>query len=559
MVDLRQRFTRENAGLDVYVEPLRQGLIAGVETPLWLLMTSVILVLLIACVNLANLLFVRAQERLPEIAVRRALGASTGRLLRSNMVESLLLASLGGLAGLAMAAGLFDVVLRLMPDNVPRLDTVGLSTTTLAFTIGITLAAGLFFGVLPTMRLPTTSALRRGRGTAGRLPGAGALVIAEVSLAVMLLAAAGLLLRSTLAISAVEPGFDTEGKLTVGLRLPAGADPEGRNASLEGAIRRLQAVPGIHAAAAATAVPFDGRGFSAWALLEDRPSADAESPPWTGYRAITPDYFHTLGIRLQKGRLLHENDRTGLPVVVINQAAVERLFPDGGALGSRLSLGPGGILLRDATVVGVVEDGHNRHLTETPQSMVYFPYSQAPLWPELALVLSSGFGDAVTLRAAEAAIHEVDPGIALFSPRSLEQLIRTEVASSRAMAWLLGSFAATGLALAALGLFGVLSFTVARRRREIGVRMALGADRLHTQWHIVRGGLLQVCAGLMIGGGLVFILSGWFEELLFGVTATDAWTLAGVTLTLLLVGALAAWLPARRAAKIEPATVLRSE
>ena len=566
MASLRRDFPTENGDLAAAVLPLRSDLVRHVATPIWLVMGAVGMVLLIGCANLAQLLLARAEARRCELAVQRALGATAWTLVRRSITESLLLALLGCVAGLAVARATLSTLVSTLPVEVPGLDAIAIDPTVLAFTVGVSLLAALLFGAAPALRLPSADRLRQGRGVAGQSTrGSGPTVIsgslltvAEVALAVVLLCGTGLLLRSLQASTSVEPGYATD---VLRVRASLGGagyeDGQQRVAYLERARERLAALPGVEDVAVAINLPPERSYNNAWFRRADQPLADGATPPWISYRVVLPGYFEALELPLE-GRRLEARPPEGAPLgVVLNRAAADRFFPDVSAVGQRVILGPDGSF-PPAEVVGLVDDGQNLSL-RGGGPMVYITYESLPFWDDLAFGLRSSVDPATLARQAQLALRALDPRVAVYGAATFDELHRDQFALTRAISRLLGAFATLGLVMATVGLFGVLSYSVTRRRREMGIRLALGADARELRRMVVGRGLVRVVAGLALGVGAAILLTRFLEGLIFGVEPFDPWTYLGVTAVLLVTAAAACWWPALRASGVAPAEVLKEE
>jgi putative ABC transport system permease protein len=568
------------AGQPVVVVPLRETLARGgltapdIRPTLLALLGAVALVLLIACANVANLMLARATVRQKELAIRKALGAARGRVLRQLLTESALLAGLGVLVGLGLAAACFGYLTRLLPATLPASATLALDARVLALTIGAALVTVLLFGAGPAF-----AAARRDFGAAfGRSVGAhGAkarrlrttLVVAEIALTVVLLAGAGLLLRSYAAVLAVDPGFETEGRLLVDTplspsRYPAPVD---RDAFYHGVLERVRALPGVESAGYTNFAPLVIKGGRSVTFVEGRPRPEQAELFRTvaQNRGVSPGYFETLGVPLVSGRFIDARDTRAAPrVAVINEAMVRIHWPDENPLGRRFSFGLGGIETL-FTVVGVVGDTRQDGLDAPAFPEVYAPLDQlgdgrqySLMWPQQLVVRTSG--DPLALGpAVRRAVWDIDPDQPVSSIRALSEVLDAELASRSMQLTLIGAFALLALVLAGVGLYGTLSYAVSQSTAEIGLRMALGAEEQTVVGSIVRSALGTALLG--IGAGLVaaFVLTRTIASFLYGVSPTDPTTAVAVAGVLLVVAVLAAFVPARRAASVDPVTALRAE
>ena len=557
-----------NAARGVFLEPLREVVVGPARPALLVLLGAVALVLLIACANVANLLLARGTARSREIAVRAAMGAGTGRLARQFVVESLVLALAAAGFGVALAFGGLELLLRLAPADLPRVAEAGVSPRALGLTMLVSVLVGVAFGTVPSLqarRLDVQSALRAGGTGAGagreRRRAQSLLVVAEVGLAVFLLIGAGLLLKSFWRLLQVDPGFRTEQVLKAEYQLPERRYPmdfsrwpdlteiHGFNAAL---LARAEVLPGVEAAAIAGSHPLNA-GFTNSFVVVGR-EAEAADWPEISIRQVTPGYFPTLGVPLRSGRLLRDaDDASAAPVVLINEAAARRFFAAQPPLGQRIAFWG-----TPRTIVGVVGDERFHGVAEAAPPAVYAPLAQAPTTAGSLLVRARGEPLALA-GAVRSAIRETDPALAVFGVEALDETLSRSVGPRRFTVLLLGLFAALALSLAVVGVHGVLSYSVAQRTREIGIRMALGASRGRVTGMVLGQGTGLISLGVLLGLAGAWVLSRLLRGLLFGVSATDPAIFAGVAGLLLLVSLLACYLPARRATRVDPAVALRAE
>jgi putative ABC transport system permease protein len=558
------------------IVPLRATLARGagsltrdVGPTLWALLGAVALVLLIACANVANLMLARAAARQKELAIRKALGAARGRVLRQLLAESMVLAGLAVVLGIAIAAACFGYLARLLPDTIPASTGLGLDARVLALTVGAALATVLLFGAGPAF-----AAARRDFGAAfGRTVGAhgtkarrmrGALVVAEIALTVVLLAGAGLLLRSHAAVLAVDPGFVADGLLVADTplsqsRYAADAD---RDAFYRRALERVRALPGVESAGFTNFAPLVLKGGRAVMVREDRrplPRPEELMRLLANNRAVSAGYLETLGVPLVSGRSIDARDtRESTPVAVINEAMANAHWPGEEALGRRFGIGLGSTLF---TVVGIVEDMRQVGLDEPPFPEVYLPLDQVTgtfMWPQQLVLRTSG--DPLALApAVRRAIWDIDADQPVSNARTMTEIVDGELANRDTQLTLIGTFALLALVLAAVGLYGVLSYAVSQSASEIGLRMALGAQRQRVVGAIMRQALVLAVVGIGIGLIAAALLTRTIQSFLFGVSPADPLTAAAVTGVLLAVAALAAFVPARRAASVDPAVTLRAD
>lgn len=573
MADLEATYP-DNLHRGAFVEPLTEVVLAPVRPALWLLFGVVGLVLLIACVNVAGLLLARGASRSREVAVRTALGAGTGRLGRQFLIEGLVLAGLAGVLGLGVAKLALEGLLARVPGEVaPRLAEVGLNGPVLWVSLGVMVLTGLVFGLLPWLQARRTEPAGALHGAAGhgatggpqRSRLRGLLVVTELALAVMLVAGAGLLLKSFLQVTGVDLGFRTAGVLKAEVQLPASRYP--RDFSVwpdwpeihgfhDALLDRLQALPGVDSVALAGSHPL-AAGFTNSFAIEGRED-EASDQPEISVRRVSPEYFDTVGVPVLRGRgFTAADDVDAVPVAVINQAAARRYFPAENPVGRRMIYW--GV---PREVVGVV--GNERFhgpVAEAPPA-VYGPMGQTPAW-NLSLLLRTAPGagpdPAAWAPAVRTAVAEVDPGLAVFGVEALESTFARSVAYPRLLALLVGLFAAVALFLALLGVHGVLAYDVAQRRRELGIRMALGARRGDVLTRVLGDGLRFAVVGLVLGSLGALALSRFLEGLLFQVEPTDPATLGLVAGLVLATAVLASWIPALRATRIDPARTLQAE
>ncbi len=545
--------------------PLRAAILGEAGGTLGVFAVAVALVLLIAVANVASLMLVRATGRLREVSLRRVLGATPTRLLRLLLTESLLLATAGALAGMVIGALGLEILTALGPQ-IPRLDEAQLEARAVGFAGGVAFVAGVIVGAYPVallLRNDLPSALRncdRMIGSGRRAQALrGALVIAEFALALPLLAGAALLLNSFVRLQHVDPGFDERSVLTAHVSLPTARYPGDTTISAfwVRALPAIREIPGVVEAGLGTAMPPDDPWTTNNFDLVDRPVPPGSAQPTAPWPSVTAEYFATLGVPLLSGRLLTPGDTAGgPPVVVVSRAWAQHYYPSGMAVGRQLVSG-GCITCPPATIVGVVGDVKYEGLSGVAHA-VYEPLTQG-WWSDLNVFVRTKTPSAEILSRVRAALQSVDAGVPLDDAFSMEDRLYASVANPRHLVTLLGGFAAAALALAAVGIFGMLSYTVSARRREIGVRMALGARQSAVVGLIVRAGMGHALAGAALGFGAVLLGARWLAHALFHVSATDPPTLAAVTLLLLGVALVACWLPARRASAIDPVEALRLE
>lgn len=546
----------------LFAVPFTDTVAGTSKTPVLVLAGAVGFVLLIACSNIAGLMLARASARAREFAVRSALGASRRRLLRVILSESMVFAIAGGAAGLALAYGAMQVLLLLAPEGTTAGLTPSLDVYVLLFCAGIVIVSGALFGILPAWRISRSNpndALKGARAStsdAARQRLRSALVVAETALALMLLVSAGLFLRSFLRLEDVNPGFNSHGVMTASFALPRRPPPivETRAAFFRAVVEPLKRRPGVAAVAIGYPIPFSGITNAGGFTIEGHMLQPGDPGPHGDMRYVTPEYFEALAIPIKSGRIFTDLDRSKTePVVVIDDNVAQRYLPDENPVGKRLIRAG-----MTYTIIGVV--GHVMHddLSDAGRGAVYFAMFQQGI-PTGAVVVKTS-GDAGTLAPAiRAAVREADPQQAVFAVRPLDELVAKSLAPRRFAVRLLGFFGAVALFLAALGLYGVISYSVAQRTREIGIRVALGAERRAVIGQVVGQGLRMAGIGVGIGIAGAVLCGRLLSTELFGVTAFDPVTLIAMAAALLGSAAIASYLPALRAARVDPVTALREE
>ncbi len=555
-----------NAGWSAAVVPIQRVTVEGVAPVLWVLAGAVVLVLLVACVNIANLLLARGTARGRELGLRAALGAERRRLLRQMLTESVLLAVCGGLAGLGLAVALQRGLVALAAERIApaQLDRVALDAGAVAFALAVALGAGVLFGLLPAL-LASAGArdanAARNDGGRGARRGLSGLVVAEVALSLVLLAGAGLLVRSLLRLQDVDPGFRAAGVLTARVGLPAARYPDGAavTAFLDRALDRIRALPGVRDAAGISFLPFGGPGIATGFHRLDAPPPTAGEEATADVRPVTPGYFRTLGIPRLAGRDFTAADGAdAAPVAVVSAELVRTAFPGEDPLGRRIHVAVGPAEGVVARIVGVVGDSKFSALDATTRPAVYLPQAQLS-FGLLSFVVRTD-GDPLALAGdLGAAVREIDPALPVADVAPLDRVVGETLARPRAVSAVLSAFALLALLLAAVGVYGVMAYSVARRTREIAVRMALGATAGSVLGRVLGEALRLVLAGVAAGLLAAAALTRLLGRLLFETAPLDAPTFAGTALVLLAVAALAAYLPARRGARVAPARALRAE
>jgi putative ABC transport system permease protein len=569
---LEQQYPDYNTSVSANIVGVREQMVKNIRPALLLLLGAVAAVLLIACVNVANLLLARAASRGREIAIRTAMGASRSRVVRQLLTESVLLSFSGGVLGILIAIAALGPLLRLAGGSVPQALTVELDYRVLLFTLGISIVTGIFFGIVPalrTARLDLRETLNEGsRGsTAG--PGhqrtRGLLVAAEIAMAMLLLVGAGLLLRSFSRLQEVSPGFQPDHLLAADFPLSqnAYAKPEQRFEFFDRLVQRAHSLPGVRSAAATSAVPVNAGGGAIHFNIYGRPPKSPHDFTAAGYFTVTPNYFETIGAPLLQGRLFTPSDVEKAPaVVVVNATMAHTYWPNESPIGKRMQLGA---LPDDQVpwmqVVGVVGDVL-QNLGNAPAAEMYLPYRQADgLLPvfQLSLVMRTATEPHGAVSSLRAAVAEIDPNQPIVNVRSMEENIATSMSDSRFRTWLIGIFAFLALVLAGVGVYGVMSYTVTQRISEIGVRVTMGAQPTDVFRLIVGEGLRLALIGVVVGLAAALALSRLLKTFLFGISAYDPVTFVGVSVLLTLVALAACYFPARRATLVDPLVALRYE
>lgn len=566
---LAQEFPDRNTGWSITLVPVHEQMVDQVRPALLVLAGAVFLVLLVACANVANLLLARAAVRARELGIRMALGARRGRLVRQLLTESLLLAGVGGIAGLAVAVVFHRslLVLAAAYPSVPRIEQVRLDLPVVGFTMLVAMATGLLFGIVPALvassRVP--DAVRDG-GRHGSSPRSrrllATLVVAEVALSLVLLAGAGLLARSLLALQRVDPGFRAAGLLTARVQPPGVrySDDAALVAFYDRAIDRLARIPGVQSAAGISFLPLSGPGMRTSIRVLDEPPPAVGHEPSADVRPVTPGFFETMGMRWVSGRAFGAADVAGSPLVaVVSESLVRRYLPGEVGVGRRLHVNigraRGGM---EVEVVGVVGDIHMTSLDTEVYPTVYIPHTQLPIGL-MTFVTRTSQHPASIAGAARAAIGVLDPELPLADVRTMEEVLAETLARPRAVTALLGAFALIALVLAAIGVYGVMAYSVEQRTREIGVRMALGATPGAIFGLVLRQALGLAVLGVVVGLVASMAVTRFLASLLFAVAPTDATTF-GVTAGVLVgVAVVASYVPARRSTRVAPVDALRGE
>ena len=565
---LEKQYPDSNSHRGVSVEPALLALVGDVRPALLILLGAVGCVLLIACANVANLLLARAMSRNKEMAIRSALGASRSRVIRQLLTESVLLSLAGGALGLVLAVWWADVLVALGKQDIPRAVQVGLDWRVLGFTFAVSILTGIVFGIIPAIhssRSHLTESLKEGRGSgegARRNHIRGMLVVTELAIAVILLVAAGLLIQSLWRLRQVSPGFNPENVLTFSVSLPdVKYKTEKQSPFFDDLTSRIQSLPGVRSVGAVLPLPLSGDLFSLSFETEGRPLPKGELPS-ADFFTTGLGYFQTMGIPLLKGRYFNERDQhKSTPVIIITETFAKQFFPGEDPIGKRIKPGISTFDDEESSmreIVGVVGNVRNRSLSTESRPIYYVPDTQVP-FSQMTMVVKSSGNPRELISAVMREVRSMDADLPVFSVKTLEEYMSASIAAPRFNTTLLSVFAGVALVLTIVGLYGVMSYTVAQRTNEIGIRMALGAQTRDVLRLIVGQGLRLVLIGLAIGLAGAFALTRLIASLLFGVGTNDSLTFAAVAVVLSLVALLACYLPARRATKVDPLEALRYE
>jgi putative ABC transport system permease protein len=555
----------DDKGWGINVLSLRESLVGDTQTSLLVLLAAAALVLLIACTNVASLMLARASTRGREMAIRSALGAPRRRVFRQLLIESLMLSLAGGAAGVVLAAASLKSLLLLLADVIPRRDEVAIDGRVLLATLVLSLLTGILFGLAPALhssKLNLVSSLKEGKGRSAGGPRSQrplkAFLVAEVALAVMIMIAAGLLLKSLGNLSAVDPGFVAKdlimAPVTVPDRLPRYKDGTQQVAFFQRAFERIAAVPGVRKVGAVDQPPLHWPATTTAFVIAGRPAPRAGEEPVANLRVLAGDYFGAMQIPLLRGRAFTGTDgEHAAPVVVINREIADKFWPNADPLGRQIAFNK-----KTWTIVGIAGNDRERNLTDPITPTIFTADAQAPSG-SMVIMVRTAADPAPLVDSVRKAVWSLDPDLPLPDVKPWEQELAEETAEPRAKTTLLGVFAVLALVLAAMGIYGITAFFVAQRTDEIGVRMALGANRNHVLLMIVRQGLVLALVGIAIGLAGAFAVTRVLSSLLFGVAPDDPAVFAGVTLFLLAVAAAASFMPARRATFVDPLVALRFE
>jgi predicted permease len=561
---LEQQYSTFFIGSNVTLVPLAEQVVGAARRPVLVLWGAVAFVLLISCANIANLLLSRAASRKKEIALRAALGAGRGRMIRQLLTESLLLSIFGGVAGTLLAAWGVRALSAIVPPNFPRRDEISIDAWVLGFTLLISILTGVIFGLAPALnssRIDLIEALKAG----GRNATAGAqghrlrslLVIVEMGLALILLVGASLMIQSFLHLQQVTPGFETDHRLVMEISLPANSYPrEQRPAFFQQLLERTRTLPGVEAIAAAKHLPLTGDNMNFAFDIEGRPFPAGKSPG-ADCRFVTPDYFRAMAIPLIQGRVFSDDDAPQSPhVLIINERMARRFFPHEDPVGKRLVLGINNFT---GQIVGIVADVKHVGLDAEANDEIYAAYSQAPFWTDMNLIVKTA-GDPMSVAGSiRNELGNLDRHVPIGKVRTMESIAAESVAQPRFRTLLLSLFGVVALLLASVGIYGVMSYAVTQRTQEIGIRMALGAQISDVRRMVITHGMTMAVIGVVSGVAGAFVLTRLIASLLFGVAPTDVATFAGVSIGLAAAALVACYVPARRASKVDPLVALRYE
>lgn len=567
---LAQLYPNEDAYLGVEIVPMHEWITGKLRLPLLLLLGGVAFVLLIACANVANLLLVSGVAREGELAVRTALGAGRGRLVRQLVTESMVLSLFGGVIGFLLAILGTKLLVAAAPTSIPRLDSIRVDGGILAFTLAVAAITGAIFGLMPArqmLRPDISKTLREGGRAVGkraaRHRARRVLVVAEVALSVVLLAGAGLLIRSFSRLMRVDPGFRTDHSISFALTLPEAKykTPEMQATFIRTMMERMRAIPGVQSAGAALGMPLTSYGRSSHVTIAGRAPVKQSDEPEAEIRMATPDYFPTMGIRLIRGRgFTPQDDAGGVRVLLITEAAARRFFPNEDPLGKHVTFGwTRHSVPLQGDIVGIVADVKQSSLAAAPLPQFWIAYDQWPVPDEISVVLHTTRDEHSVVAGVRRAIHELDPDLAVAHVETLDDVVADSVAQPRFYMLLLTAFAVVAILLASIGIYGVIAYLVGQRAREIGIRIALGASPSNVVRMVVNEGIVMVAIGIGIGIIGALALTQVMRALLFNTTSSDPMTYVLVTLVLAGVALVASSVPALRAAGVDPALAMRAE
>jgi putative ABC transport system permease protein len=572
---LEQQYPEDDKGWGATVVPLREQLVGDIRPALLVLFGAVVFVLLIACANVANLVLAKTLARRKEIAIRTALGAGRAAILRHLLAETVLLSLGGGVIGLLLASASIRVLGKVLVDRLPKFVEISLDTEVLVFTLLLSIVAGVLAGLIPSLRFTradVNEALKqgqsRGSSDAGGSNTRNALVVSEVALSLVLLIGAGLMVRTLLELRSVQPGFDSANVLTMSVSIPRDkfASPSGQINFFGEVLQRVRALPGVDSAGVIDSLPLGDGGSHQPFSIEGRPVLPMSEQPEVDVRLISPGYLRTMRVPIIRGRDLSDSDAAGRPgAALISEALARRFWPNEDPVGKHITLTFSPDIVRE--IVGITGDVKGDSLDQTrPADTIYVALAQLSVSPGeswrsfgLTLAVRTSFDPHLAISAVTGAVHQVGPDVPVLDVLSMDDVIAQSMSPQRFNFLLLAAFAGLALLLAAVGIYGVLSYTVRRRVREIGIRMALGASHSDVLKMVVTDGMKPILAGVGIGLVAALALSRLVASLIFGVHPTDPLTFAAVVLILVGVGIGANILPAYRATRIEPVRILREE
>lgn len=565
---LAEQYPR-SAGWGAQVLPMAEHFVGDVRPALLILLTTVLLLLLVGCTNIATLGMARAATRRTEMAIRSAMGASVPTLLRQLIVEAVVLAMLGGALGLLLAHWSLRLLIALSPKHIPRVDEIGIDGNVLLFTLGISLLTALVFGLLPglsALKPDLVGDLREGART---ISSGGAalrfrrlLTAGEVAIALVLLISAILLVSSLLRLQRVEPGFNPENVLTMELVLPWDRYPEAaqRTTFFRQLAERASQIPGVEAAGGVSNLPLGGSDASESYIVEDHPPENPDSRPEASFRGVTPGYFRALEIPLLQGRDFSSWDAAESPTVaIVNKTFADRYWPDESPLGKRIAFTGGRPEQTYHEVIGVVGDVRHTGLDTPTAPEIYVTYEQHNPWDTMVLTVKTKLDQEKLARQLRAEVASMDSQQPVFNVRTMEEVLVASTSEPRLYTTLLSAFAALALILSALGLYSIISYFIANRQHEIGIRVALGAQRVKVLQLVVWEGLLIAAMGIVSGLVMAYIATRAMSKLLFGIRPDDPATFAGAAVLLAAVALVASFIPALRASRVSPMTTLRAE
>ena len=582
--NLEKQYPDTNTGNRVRLRPLLEIFVSDARRALWVIFAAVAFVLLIACANIANLLLAKATARRKEMAIRTAVGASRWRLARQLLTESILLSLVGGVIGLLLGYWGVQLILYMSPDAIPRSREIGLDWTVLGFTIGVSFLTGIVFGLLPAIQagdVDVHETLKEsGRGTSGRQWLRSSLVVVEVATTLVLLIAAGLMIRSFYLLQKVNPGFSHEHLTSFSISLPQKkyTTQEARAQFYDRLLENLRGLPGVESVAAASGLPLGNNGWQTSYVIDGQPEPPRDQVPLLEACLVTPDYFKAMNIPLLRGRTftdrdnrahlagrdlskLNENQRegAGLNLIVIDEEFAKRHWPNEDPIGKHVRIGGSNPQNPKLEVIGVVGRVKMESLNQNSDRVQgYFPFAQVPQ-SGMTLIMKGASDPNQLIGAVRGAVKQIDPDQPIYSPRTMDDIRAESVAGERLNLTLLSLFAGIALVLAVVGIYGVMSYSVTQRTHEIGIRMAIGARPRDVFTMILGHGMKLAIIGVVIGLAAAFALTRLMASMLFGVAPTDATTFGGIAALLIGVALLACYLPGRRATKVEPTISLRYE